>query len=82
MAYAQYVAMYAVYEPRHSGVLAIFPFEPTNISVWLAFELLQAGPQSVCANDVAPLNILAMLVTLDTSHFEMSPLNDVAPLNM
>ena len=37
------------------------------------------APQSVCANDEAPLNISAMLVTLDTSHFETSPLNCFDP---
>ena len=40
------------------------------------------SPQSVRSNDEAPLNISAMLVTLDTSHFERSALKDVAPENM
>ena len=39
-------------------------------------------PQSVRANDEALLNILAMLVTLDTSHSERSPSNKIAPENM
>ena len=42
-----------------------------------AVEVIQV-PQSVCEKDDAPLNILLMFVTLDTSHFESSLLNDVA----
>ena len=40
------------------------------------------APQRVRANDEAPLNIPAMLVTLDTSHFERSALNGDADKNM
>ena len=39
------------------------------------FAEVQGVPQSFCANDVAALNILFMVVTLDTSHLEISPLN-------
>ena len=61
--------------------LQIRPDEPTNIYILPAFEVNHL-PQRVCANDEAPLNINAMLFTLDTSHFERSALNDVAPSNM
>ena len=57
------------------------PGEPTNISVLSAVEVLHV-PQSVCEKDDAPLNMRFMLVTLDTSHLDMSPLNDDADLNM
>ena len=40
------------------------------------------APQSDCANNEAPLNISTMLITLDTSHFEMSALKDLAFQNM
>ena len=40
------------------------------------------APQRVRANDEAPLKIPAMLVTLDTSHFDRSALNDIAFPNM
>ena len=53
------------------------PDEPSNISVLSAVEVTHA-PQSVCANDDAPLNITFMPVTLDTSHLEISPLKDDA----
>ena len=52
--------------------------EPVNMSFLLAFDLAHASPHNTCLKDVAPLNILFMMVTLDTSHFEMSPLKDVA----
>ena len=54
----------------------ICPDEPSNIPSLSAVEVSHA-PQRVCANDDAPENILAMSVTLDTSHLETSPLNDV-----
>ena len=57
----------------------IDPDELTNMSFWLALELAQAAPQSCWLNDPAFENMLSMLVTLDTSHFEMSQLNDDAP---
>ena len=53
------------------------PDEPSNISVLSAVEVVH-GPQSVCAKDDAPENMSSMLVTLDTSHLEMSLLNDDA----
>ena len=58
------------------------PDEPSNITRLFAFELTQAAPQSVCLNDVAPRNISAIVVTLDTSHFDMSLLNEVASRNI
>ena len=53
------------------------PDEPANIPSFLAVEVLHA-PQSSCSKDDAPENISSMLVTLDTSHLERSPLNDDA----
>ena len=51
----------------------IDPEEPTNRSILLAFEWTQPAPQSDSLNDVACWNILSIVATLDTSHFEMSP---------
>ena len=59
----------------------IRPDEPLNIPYLSAVEVLHA-PQSVRAKDDAPANIFFMLVTLDTSHLEISLLNDDAELNM
>ena len=59
------------------GVLLIRPGEPSNIPSLSAFEVYHA-PESVCAKDDAPENICPILVTLDTCHLEMSPLNDDA----
>ena len=53
------------------------PDDPTNISVLSAVKVLHA-PQSVCEKDDAPLNMRFMVVSPDTSHLEMSPLNDDA----
>ena len=58
-------------------VVQIPPEELSNISVLSAVEVYHA-PQSVCVKDDAPLNISAILVTLDTSHLERSPLNNDA----
>ena len=63
-------------------VCDIDPGEPANISVLLALDRNQAGPQSVCSNVVAKQNILDMPVTLDTSHFEMSPSNNSVSENI
>ena len=60
-----------------SVVVQIRPDEKANISAVVAVEVCHS-PQRVCANDVAPKNISFILVTLDTSHLEMSPLNDEA----
>ena len=60
----------------------IEPGEFLNMSVIVALEWTHASPQRVWLNDVASLNMYSILVTLDTSHFEMSPLNDSAPWNM
>ena len=62
-------------------VLQIFPDEPSNILVLTALEVNHA-PQSVCEKDDAESNMRAILITLDTSHSEMSLLNDDAELNM
>merc|ERR1719174_636395 len=59
----------------------IRPGEPSNIHFFIAFEVYHP-PQSVRVNDFAPENMNNMLVTLDTSHLEMSPLNDDANRNM
>ena len=59
----------------------ILPGERSNIPSLSAVEVNHA-PQSVCANEDAPKNISAMSLTLDTSHFEMSPLIDDAEANM
>ena len=55
----------------------IRPNERSNIPSLFAVEVIHA-PQRLCANDDAPENISSMVVTLDTSHLEMSPLNDDA----
>ena len=59
-------------------VRIIDPDDPANILLLLAFELTQAAPRSSWLNDFAKKNILSILVTLDTSHLEMSQLKDVA----
>ena len=55
----------------------IRPGEPSNIPSLSAVEVSHA-PQSACAKDGANRNIKSMSVTLDTSHLEMSMLNDDA----
>merc|ERR1712032_27614 len=60
----------------------IVPDDPINMLFLLALELTQSPPQSFWLNDAAKENILFMLVTPDTSHFEMSLLNDVALSNI
>ena len=60
----------------------IDPGESLNIDFLVAFDWDQAGVQSFCVKADAPRNISFMSVTLDTSHFEMSALNDVASSNM
>ena len=59
----------------------ICPDEPWNIPYLAAVEVCHP-PQSVCAKDDAPLNMMFIMVTLDTSHLERSPLNDDAEANM
>ena len=58
------------------------PDVPSNMRVFVAFELIQAVPQSSWLNDAEAKNIRSILVTLDTSHFEMSTLNNVALENI
>ena len=57
-------------------VVQIRPDESSNIPSFFAFLEVYHAPHSVCAKDDAPENICSMLVTLDTSHLERSPLND------
>ena len=57
------------------------PDDPSNMSSLIAVEVNHA-PQSLREKDEAPLNISIMFVTLDTSHFERSPLNDDAKENI
>ena len=69
-----------------AGVLAILfaqscTRELSNIPSLFAVDVNHA-PQSVCVKDDAPENISSMLVTLDTSHLETSPLNKLALWNM
>ena len=63
-------------------VVQIRPDDPSNISSLSAGDVCHVSPQSGRAKDDAPANICFMLVTLDTSHLEMSQLNDVAEANM
>ena len=58
-------------------VVQIRPEEPSNIPSWSAAEASHA-PRRSCANDDASKNMSPISVTLDTSHFERSPLNDDA----
>ena len=62
--------------------LDIDPVEPTNMCVWVAREWTQRAPQRLCLKDAAFRNMFFMLITLETCHFEMSRLNDVAPRNI
>ena len=60
----------------------IDPRDAVNMAFLLAVERTQASPQSFCLNDIASQNMESMLVTLDTSHFDISLLNVEAPWNM
>ena len=55
----------------------IRPEESVNIPSLSAFEVYHAK-QRVCVKDEAPENMSSMLITLDTSHLAISPLNDDA----
>ena len=59
----------------------ICPGEPSNMLFFSAVEVTHAPP-SVCAKEDANRNIKPMSVTLDTSHLEISPLNEYALKNM
>ena len=48
-------------------VVQIRPDDPSNMPSLSAVEVTHE-PQSVCANDDAPENIPAMVVTVETSH--------------
>ena len=69
-------------DSRRHTVDDIDPEEPVNMLFLLAFEYTQAAPQSLRLKDTAFMNISSMLVTLDTSQFDMSLLNDSAEQNM
>ena len=60
----------------------IEPSEPANILSLDAFEKPHVAPQSFCLKEDAPWNMESILLTLDTSHFDRSPLNDVALKNI
>ena len=55
----------------------IFPGDPSNMPSLIAVEVNHA-PQSVRLKAEAPLNMLVMSLTLDTSHFDRSTLKDIA----
>ena len=57
------------------------PDEPSNIPFFFAFEVPHA-PHSVCAKEDAPEKVESIWVTRDTSHLEMSLLNNGAEKNM
>ena len=52
------------------------------MTLLLALECTQADPHSLWLNILASMNMPIMLVTLDTSHLEMSPLNAFALENI
>ena len=60
----------------------IDPGEFSNMSTFLAFDRTQAAPQRFCLNPTAFENISSISTTLDTSHFEISQLNDAVIRNM
>ena len=62
-------------------VVQIRPGDRSNMPPLFAVEVPHE-PQSVCANDDAPENMAHMVVTLETSHLERSPLNDFALSNI
>ena len=55
----------------------IRPDERSNIPFLSAVDVAHM-PQSVCANDEASTNMSSMLVTLETSHLEISSLKEDA----
>ena len=63
-------------------VCNIDPNEPENILSLLACDRTQVFPQSVRLNDVAARNMEDMSFTLDTSHFDRSPLKASANENI
>ena len=56
----------------------IDPDDPSNMDFFFTFDVFQLGEHSLWLKDFAFKNILVMSVTLDTSHLEMSILNDFA----
>ena len=63
-------------------VFDIDPNEPSNMPVLIAIEWTQPAPHRFCVKDLAFRNISFMFCTFEAGHFEMSPLNDVAPWNI
>ena len=57
------------------------PPDDVNMEVFEALLLTQFTAQSICTKLVAELNMPAMWVTWETSHFDRSWLNAVAWLN-
>ena len=60
----------------------IEPCEPSNMRSCVAFESTQEAAQRFCLKDLAPINILSIFSTLDTSHLEISRSKDFAPMNI
>ena len=58
------------------------PRDAVNMAFLLAAERTHAVPHNFWLNDIASQNIESMVVTLDTSHFDMSTLNAGAFINM
>ena len=59
-------------------VVAIEPRDRTNMPFLDALERTQARPQSIRSKALAEMNISFILRTRDTSHLEMSALNESA----
>ena len=61
-------------------VVLLKHIRPANIpSSARAFTLSHPGLQRLCANDEAPANMEFALTSADTSHLDMSQLNNLAP---
>ena len=60
----------------------IEPGQSVNISVLSAFDCTQASPHNLRLKAEARMNMFAMWVTADTSHFDKSWLKVDAPENM
>ena len=63
-------------------VVDIDPGDPSNIASLRALELTHAAPHNDCWKELAPMNIVDMSVTRETSHLDKSWLNAEAILNM
>ena len=60
----------------------IDPDVPSNMAAFLAVEWTHGAPQSSWLKSVAPKNMPYMSFTLETSQFDMSPLNTTALWNI